>query len=605
MLELCYAVYASSGAQARPAGARTRRSPVTLLRLALRSVKPYWLWILLVVVFQTVGVLAALYLPTLNADIIDKGVAKADVPVIWDLGKIMLVISLGNIVALVAANFFAARSAMRVGKDLRTTVFSKVSSFSPRELSEFGTPSLITRSTNDVQQVQMLVFFSLNMLVQAPVTGIGGVVLALRVEPGMAWLIAVMVPIMLVAVGILIARAAPLFKQMQGKIDDINGVLREQITGIRVLRAFVREDRERERYGVVNDQLTDLNRRIGLLMILINPIIMFILNVSSVMVLLVAAPRIDSGQMEVGSITAFIAYLMQILIAVMMATFMTMMIPRAMVSAERISAVLDTETSVVQRTDGVREIEGPIELTFEDVSFTYPGAERPVLQGISFSARAGQTVAIIGGTGAGKTTLINLVPRLMDASEGRVLLNGHDVRDLDARVLWERVGLVPQRPYLFSGTVASNLRFGNPSADEQELWHALTVAQGRDFVASMPTELESPIAQGGTNVSGGQRQRLCIARALAATPSLYLFDDSFSALDLTTDAKLRAALAPETRDALVLIVAQRVTTITNADLILVLDNGRIVDQGTHSELLETSETYQEIVRSQGVEEEVA
>ncbi|MGO1506220.1 MAG: ABC transporter ATP-binding protein, partial [Brachybacterium sp.] len=341
------------------------------------------------------------------------------------------------------------------------------------------------------------------------------------------------------------------------------------------------------------------------LMILINPIIMFILNVSSVMVLLVAAPRIDAGQMEIGSITAFIAYLMQILIAVMMATFMTMMIPRAMVSADRITEVLDTETSVHQRSDGIRDVEGPVELTFDNVSFTYPGAERPVLEDISFTARAGQTVAIIGGTGAGKTTLINLVPRLMDATEGRVLLNGHDVRDLDARVLWDRVGLVPQRPYLFSGTVASNLRFGDPTADEQDLWHALTVAQGRDFVASMPTELESPIAQGGTNVSGGQRQRLCIARALVAKPSLYLFDDSFSALDLTTDARLRAALVPETKDALMLVVAQRVSTITVADLILVLDNGRIVGQGTHTELLESSETYQEIVRSQGVEEEVA
>ena len=578
---------------------------MTLLRLVLRGLKPYWIWVLMVVLFQIVGVLAALYLPTLNADIIDDGVAKADVPVIWELGQLMLLISFGNIIALVAANFFAARSAMRTGKDLRSEVFAKVSSFSPRELAEFGTPSLITRSTNDVQQVQMLIFFSLNMLVQAPVTGIGGMILALRVEPGMAWLIAVMVPVMLLAVGMLIVRAAPLFKQMQGKIDDINGVLREQITGIRVLRAFVREDRERERYGVVNHELTDLNRRIGLLMILINPIIMFILNVSSVMVLLVAAPRIEAGQMEIGSITAFIAYLMQILIAVMMATFMTMMIPRAMVSADRITEALSTETSVHQRTDGIREIEGPVELTFDRVSFTYPGAERPVLEDISFTARAGQTVAIIGGTGAGKTTLINLVPRLMDVSEGRVLLNGHDVRELDARVLWDRVGLVPQRPYLFSGTVASNLRFGDPSADEQELWHALTVAQGRDFVASMPLELESPIAQGGTNVSGGQRQRLCIARALVARPSLYLFDDSFSALDLTTDARLRAALAPEVEDALMLVVAQRVSTITSADLILVLDNGRIVGQGTHPELLESSETYREIVRSQGVEEEVS
>lgn len=576
-----------------------------LLRLVLRSLRPYWLWIALVVVFQIIGVLASLYLPTLNADIIDDGVAKADVDRIWELGRIMLVISLGYIVALVAANFFSARSAMRVGQDLRRKVFGQVATFSPREMDRFGTPSLITRSTNDVQQVQMLVFFSLNFLVQAPVTGIGGVVLALRVEPGMAWLIAVMVPVMLLAVGFIIARAAPLFRRMQGVIDQINGVLREQITGIRVLRAFVREDRERERYGVVNDEVTDLNRRIGLLMITMQPIIMLILNMSTVLVLLVAAPRIDSGEMEVGSITAFIAYLMQILIAVMMATFMTMMVPRAMVSAERIGEVLETSTTVVQREDGVRELSGPLELTFEDVSFTYPGAERPVLENISFSARAGQTVAIIGGTGAGKTTLVNLVPRLSDVTSGRVLLGGVDIRELDAQVLSDRIGLIPQRPYLFSGTVGSNLRFGNPEASDEELWHALTVAQGRDFVAAMPQELDSPIAQGGTNVSGGQRQRLCIARALAAKPSIYLFDDSFSALDLTTDARLRTALAPETRDALVLIVAQRVTTITGADLILVLEHGRVVAQGTHAELLEGSETYREIVRSQGVEEEVA
>ena len=576
-----------------------------LLRLILRALKPYLPWVLLVVLFQIIGVMAALYLPTINADIIDEGVAKADIPTIWRLGWIMAAVSLGNIVALVAANYFSARSAMSVGRDLRSRVFAQVQSFSPREMSEFGTPSLITRNTNDVQQVQLLIFFGLNFLVQAPVTGVGGVILALSVEPGMAWLIAVMVPVMLVSVGFLILKAAPMFRQMQEKIDRINGVLREQITGIRVLRAFVREERERERYAEVNFELTDLNRRIGLLMILINPIIMFIINISSVLVLAVAAPRIDAGQMEIGSITAFIAYLIQILIAVMMATFMTMMIPRAMVSSERITAVLETDTSVVQRTDGLRDIQGPVELTFEDVSFTYPGAEKPVLQDISFTARAGQTVAIIGGTGAGKTSLLNLVPRLVDVTEGSVRLNGHDVRDLHAQVLWDRVGLVPQRPYLFSGTVGSNLRFGNPDATDEELWQALTIAQGRDFVAAMPLQLDSPIAQGGTNVSGGQRQRLCIARALVARPSLFLFDDSFSALDLTTDAKLRRALEPETRDALVLVVAQRVTTITSADLILVLDHGRIVDRGTHAELLESSETYREIVRSQGVEEEVA
>ena len=578
---------------------------MTLLRLALRSVKPYWLWVLFVVLFQAAGVMAALYLPTINADIIDDGVAKADIPVIWRLGAVMLAITVGNIVAIIVANYFSARSSMQVGRDLRSRVFDRVQTFSPRELHDFGTPSLITRSTNDVQQVQMLIFFSLNFLVQAPITGIGGVVMALRVEPGLAWLIAVMVPVMLLSVGVIILLAAPLFTAMQKTIDRINQVLREQITGVRVLRAFVREQRERERYDQVNLELTDLNRKVGFLMIVINPIIMFMLNISSVLVLWFAAPRIEDGTMEVGAITAFIAYLVQILIAVMMATFMTMMIPRAMVSADRIQQVLATDTSVVQRTNGIREIPDRIELAFENVSFTYPGAERPVLEDISFTARAGQTVAIIGGTGSGKSTLMSLIPRLLDVTEGRITLGGHDVRDLDAHVLSDSIGLVPQRPYLFSGTIASNLRFGNPDADEQQLWHALTVAQGRDFVAAMPQQLDSAIAQGGSNVSGGQRQRLCIARALVAKPSVYLFDDSFSALDLTTDAKLRAALGPTTKDALTIIVAQRVTTITSADLILVLDHGRIVGRGTHEELLESSETYREIVRSQGVEEEVA
>ncbi|UYG17246.1 ABC transporter ATP-binding protein/permease [Brachybacterium huguangmaarense] len=578
---------------------------MTLLRLALRSLKPYWAWVVLVVVFQLIGVIASLYLPTLNADIIDDGVAQGDVPTIWRLGAWMLAVSLANIVAVVIANYCAARSSMAVGRDVRSRVFDQVATFSSQELHTFGSASLITRSTNDVQQVQMLVFFSLNMLVQAPITGIGGVVLALRQEAGLAWIIAVMVPVMLVAVGLVILRAAPLFRVMQERIDRINLILREQITGIRVLRAFTREDFERERYEGANELLTDTNRRVGLLMILIQPIVMLMLNASSVLVLWFAAPRVDSGQMQVGSITAFIAYLVQILIAVMMATFMTMMIPRAMVSSERIQAVLDTETTVVVSDQGVTEVQGHGDLAFEHVTFTYPGAETPVLQDIDFSAHAGQTVAIIGGTGAGKTTLLNLVPRLMDVTSGRVVLDGVGVRDLAAQVLWDRIGLVPQKPYLFSGTVASNLRFGRPEATDEELWHALTVAQARDFVAAMPEGLDSAIAQGGSNVSGGQRQRLCIARAIVARPEVYLFDDSFSALDLTTDAKLRAALRPVTRDSLVLIVAQRVSTITQADLILVLEHGRIIAQGTHTELLESSDTYREIVESQGVEEEAA
>ncbi|UEJ84245.1 ABC transporter ATP-binding protein/permease [Brachybacterium halotolerans subsp. kimchii] len=578
---------------------------MTLLRLVLAAARRYWTLIIIVVIFQLLGVLANLYLPTLNADIIDDGVAQGDIPTIWRLGGWMLAVTFANIVAVVVANYAAARAAMSIGRDLRSRVFDQVATYSAHEMNEFGAASLITRSTNDVQQVQMLVFFSMQFLVQAPITGIGGIVLALREEAGLAWLIAVMVPLMLVSVGFLIARAAPLFRVMQERIDAINKVLREQITGIRVLRAFTREDFERERYEGANEALTDTNRRVGLLMILINPIIMFLLQVSSVLVLWFAAPRVESGTMQVGSITAFIAYLIQILIAVMMATFMTMMIPRAMVSAERIDAVLTTETSVTVPERGVTEVHGRGDLAFENVSFTYPGAENNVLTDIDFTARAGQTVAIIGGTGSGKTTLLSLVPRLMDATSGSVRVDGVDVRELDPQVLWDRIGLVPQRPYLFSGTVATNLRFGRPDATDEELWHALTVAQGRDFVAAMPDGLDSPIAQGGTNVSGGQRQRLCIARALVARPEIYLFDDSFSALDLTTDARLRAALAPETRDALKVIVAQRVTTITSADLILVLEHGRVVGSGTHAELLENNETYQEIVRSQGAEEVVA
>ena len=584
---------------------RSRGMPVTLLRLILHSVRPYRWWIVLVVLFQLLGVLAALYLPTLNADIIDEGVAQGDIPTIWRLGAWMLLVTLGNIVAVVIANYCAARSAMQVGRDLRSRVFDQVATYSSQEMHRFGTASLITRSTNDVQQVQMLVFFGLNFLVQAPITGIGGIILALREEASLAWLIAVMVPIMLLAIGAIIMRAAPLFRVMQERIDRINLILREQITGIRVLRAFTREDHERARYETANELLTDTNRRVGLLMILIQPIILLMLNLSSVLVLWFAAPRVESGEMQVGSITAFIAYLIQILVAVMMATFMTMMIPRAMVSAERIRDVLDTSTSVVVPAHGATEVTGRGELAFEDVTFSFPGAENPVLEDISFTGRAGQTIAIIGGTGAGKTTLLNLVPRLMDVTEGTVRLDGADVRELSAQVLWDRIGLVPQKPYLFSGTVASNLRFGRPDATDEELWHALTIAQARDFVAAMPDGLDSVIAQGGTNVSGGQRQRLCIARALVARPEIYLFDDSFSALDLTTDAKLRAALRPETRDALVLIVAQRVSTITAADLILVLDHGRVIAQGSHEELLATSDTYREIVASQGAQEEAA
>lgn len=597
---------ASCGVAAAAAESLKKGSPpVTLISLLWRYIKRSRGAVLLVVVFQALGVLAALYLPTLNADIIDLGVAKGDIPTVWRLGGFMLVVSFANIIAIVLANYFAARAAMRLAKDLRTDVFDRVQSYSAHEISRFSPASLITRNTNDVTQVQNLAFFGMLFLVQAPITGIGGVVLALKQEAGLAWLIAVMVPLMIGAIGAIVVKAAPLFRQMQDRIDDINLILREQITGLRVLRAFVREDHERERFEVSNQKFTQVNRKVGHLIALINPVIMFLLSMSSVVVLWAAAGPVDRGEMEIGSITAFISYLIQILIAVMMATFMTMMIPRAMVSAERIDEVLSTESSVVPapadravRAGDPRITERPT-LELESVTFTYPGAQKPVLSNISFRAEAGQTVAIIGGTGSGKTTLLGAIARLFDVTEGAVKLNGIDVRDAAPELLAGTLGYVPQKPYLFSGTVGSNIRFGKPSATDDDVWHALTVAQGRDFVSAMPKELDSEVSQGGTNVSGGQRQRLAIARALVAKPDIYLFDDSFSALDLTTDARLRAALEPETRDALVVIVAQRVSTIVNADLILVLDHGRVVGRGTHAELLATNPTYQEIVSSQG------
>lgn len=568
-----------------------------------------WLSLVLVVVFEAAAQLAALYLPTLNADIIDLGIAKGDIDAIWRLAGWMLLVSFANILALCAANYFAGRVAMRLARDVRSDVFDRVQSFSAKEISHFTPASLITRNTNDVQQLQNLSFFGLMFLVSAPITGIGGVVLALQQEAQLAWLIAVMVPLMLIAIGVIVLRAAPLFREMQERIDELNLILREQITGIRVVRAFVREPYERDRFEVSNERFTQINRRVGHLIAFINPIIMFLLSFSSVLVLLAAAGPIDRGEMQVGSIVAFISYLIQILIAVMMATFMTMMIPRAMVSAERITEVLDTHSSVVLPAPEVAVQPGDpcvserAELEFDDVTFAYPGAERPVLEGISFKAHAGQTVAIIGGTGSGKTTLLGLISRLFDVTDGAVKINGVDVREAAPELLHGRLGYVPQRPYLFSGTVASNVRFGRPEASDEEVWHALTIAQARDFVAEMPEGLDSPIAQGGSNVSGGQRQRLSIARALLSKPDIYLFDDSFSALDLQTDARLRAALKPETREALMVIVAQRVSTITNADLILVLDHGRIVGRGTHEELLATNETYQEIVASQGAASE--
>jgi len=576
-----------------------------LWKLLVKYLRPYRRLLAAVVVFQLAQSIASLYLPTLNADIIDEGVAKGDTGYILRVGGMMLLITFAQIVCSIIAVYFGAKAAMALGRDLRGAVFSRVGEYSEQEVTRFGAPSLITRSTNDVQQVQMLVLMTSTLMVSAPILSIGGVIMAIRQDVQLSWLIAVSVPVLLIAVGLIIVRMVPLFRVMQAKIDTINRVLREQLTGIRVIRAFVREDREQARFAVANEDVTDYALRAGRLMALMFPIVMLVLNVSSVAVIWFGAFRIQDGSMQVGTLIAFLSYLMQILMAVMMATFMAVMIPRATVSADRIGEVLGTASSVVPPANPVNATVGHGELALLDVGFAYPGAEQPVLSNVSFLARSGQTTAIIGSTGSGKTTLVNLLPRLFDATSGSVLVDGVDVRELNPDLLWGHIGLVPQKPYLFSGTVRSNLHYGKPDATEEELWRALTIAQAKDFVSEMPEGLDSPIAQGGTNVSGGQRQRLAIARALVKRPEIYIFDDSFSSLDLATDARLRAALKTGTDGATMIIVAQRVSTIIDADQILVLEDGRIVGAGTHHELLASSRTYQEIVSSQLTAEEAA
>jgi len=576
-----------------------------LLRILRTRLAPYRPWLAAIVVLQFVATVAMLYLPSLNADIIDKGVAVGDTHYIWHTGGIMLGVSLVQILCSVVAVACSARTAMSFGRDLRAEVFHRVGSFSGREVAQFGAPSLITRNTNDVQQVQMLALLTCSLAVQVPIMMVGGIVMAMRQDLGLSWLLAVVVPALFLSVGLVVSQMVPSFRQVQSRIDDVNRILREQISGIRVVRAFVREPRERARFAEANDGLTEVSIRAGRWMATMFPLVMLVVNVSSVAVIWYGGHRVNAGQMQVGSLTAFLSYLMQILMSVMMGTFMLMQIPRSSVCADRIGEVLDTEPSVVPPATGVTELARRSELDLDDVSFTYPGAEQPVLCNVGFAARAGQTVAIIGSTGAGKSTLVNLVPRLFDATTGTVRVDGVDVRELDPELLWSRIGLVPQKAFLFTGTIRSNLLHGKPDATDDELWHALEVAQARDFVERMPEGLEAPIVQGGTNVSGGQRQRLAIARALVRRPEIYLFDDAFSALDLATDARLRAALRPETGDAIVVVVAQRVSSIRDADLILVLEDGRVVGRGTHAELLADNETYQEIVTSQLTAEEAA
>ncbi|GIG55456.1 ABC transporter ATP-binding protein [Demequina activiva] len=575
-----------------------------LWRLLVTSITPYWRLLVGVIVFQCAQAIVNLYLPTLNADIIDNGVATGDTGYIWRMGGWMLVLSFVGIACTITAVYFGAKIAMRVGRDLRGDIFGRVATFSEAEVQRFGAPSLITRSTNDVQQVQMLVLMTCTLLMTTPFTLIGGVVLALQQDVELSLIMAVAIPVLLIIVSLIVWRMVPHFRRMQVRIDGINRVLREQLTGIRVVRAFVREGVEDQRFGDANALVTESALKAGRLMSAMFPLVLLIVNLSSAAVIWFGSYRIDAGEMQVGALTAFLSYLIQILFSVMMATFLFVLVPRAAVSADRITEVLETESSV-RREASAATVPGTGEVVFENVTFTYPGAEQPVLADISFTASRGTTTAIIGSTGAGKSTLVNLIPRLYDATAGDVRVGGVNVREADPESLWSRIGVVPQRPYLFAGTVASNLRYGREDATDDELWDALRIAQGEDFVRAMPQQLDTPVAQGGTTVSGGQRQRLSIARALVRQPDVLIFDDSFSALDTATDARLRAALGREIEDATIIVVAQRVSSIVDADQILVMEDGRIVARGTHAELLESSETYQEIVSTQLRAEEVA
>ncbi|GAA2121424.1 ABC transporter ATP-binding protein [Kocuria atrinae] len=569
-----------------------------LLRLLRTYSRAYRPWIIAVLIFQLAATIATLYLPSLNARIIDQGVARGDTDYIWRTGAVMLGVAFVQVIAAVFAVYCGSRTAMGLGRDVRRSVYRQVGAFSAREVGKFGAPTLITRNTNDVQQIQMLTLMGLNFMVMAPIMCVGGIVMALREDPGLSWLVWVSIPVMGVLLGIIVAKLMPWFRIMQDRIDGINGVLREQITGIRVVRAFVKERHETERFAHANQQLTDISLKIGALFVLMFPIINMIMHIATAAVLWFGGHRVDQGLIEVGSLTAFLQYLLQILMAVMMGTFMMMMVPRAVVCAERITEVLDTKPTMNAPAHPVEPVSHHGTLEFHDVTFQYPGAEAPVLDRISFTAVPGKTLAIIGATGSGKSSLVNLIPRLFDPVSGKVTLDEVPLTQYPPQKLASSVGLVPQKPFLFSGTIASNLRFGRQEATDDELWKALEVAQADGFVREKPEGLNSPISQGGTNVSGGQRQRLCIARAIVTDPRVYVFDDSFSALDVTTDANLRNALRPVTRNSTVVTVAQRVSTITGADQILVLEHGRITARGTHQELLDSSDTYREIVESQ-------
>ncbi len=569
-----------------------------LWSILVRFLKPAWPLILTVIIFQLAQSITSLLLPTLNADIIDNGVVTGDIGYIWRTGGIMLALTLVQVACAIAGVYFGSKLSMRVGRDLRSAIFGKVVNFSEREMGQFGAPSLITRNTNDVQQVQMLVQMTSTLMISAPMLAIGGIIMAVRQDLGLSWLMVVSIPVLIIVVALIIVRMVPLFQTMQKRIDRINQIMREQLTGIRVIRAFVREDVERERFTTASKDVTDIGVRTGNLMALMFPAVMLIMNLSAVAVIWFGAFQVESGETQIGTLFAFLQYIMQILMGVMMAAFMFVMVPRAAVSADRIGEVLETTPSVQAPETPAQPSTSTGEIVFNNATFAYPGADDPVLNNVSFRVAPGSTTAIIGSTGSGKTTLIGLVPRLFDVTQGDVTVDGTDVREFEPLKLWDRIGLVPQKSFLFSGTIASNLRYGNEDATETQLWQALAIAQAADFVREMPEGLDSEIAQGGTNVSGGQRQRLAIARALLKQPEIYIFDDSFSALDVSTDAALRRALSTNLPDATKLIVAQRVSTIRDADQIVVLDNGEVVGIGTHANLLNTCGTYREIVESQ-------